>query len=163
MTLHDEDAYREELDEVIEARLRALGTRTPRCRVPGCPEEDPLALTGVHPDEMCQEHLADARGKGWLDSHHAAGRSNDPATVAIPANDHARISHGYQALWPRETLRNPDGSPLLRAAAAIRGWLDVLRLMLDHTIAWIPGFLETLDAWLLETIGPGWWQQMGGG
>jgi len=161
MTAHDEDAYREALDEQIEGRLRGLGSRAPRCRVPGCSETDPFALTGVHPNELCEEHLADAMHERWVEEHHLAGAANHPTAAAIPANDHARITHGYQKQWPRETLRNTEGSPLLCAAAAIRGWMDVLRLMLDRTIAWIPAFLETLDAWLLDLLGPGWWRQIG--
>jgi hypothetical protein len=40
--------------------------------------------------------------------------------------------------WPRETLQNPDAGPLLIAAAALRGWLDVLVHIIKHTLGWIP-------------------------
>lgn len=59
--------------------------------------------------------------------------------------------------WPERTLRNPDGSPLLRAAGAIRGWLDVLRVIIDRAVGWIPPFLEWLDERLRAVHGNRWW------
>jgi hypothetical protein len=141
-----------------EERLRALGTRDPRCSYPGCLEGDPFALIGTHPRILCYEHLADAIGRSWVEGHHAQGKHNDPDDVVdTPANDHGVLSNGLQPLWPRETLRNPDGSPLLHAAAAIRGWLDILRLIIERTVGWVPPFLEALDAWLSERLGERWW------
>jgi hypothetical protein len=74
----------------------------------------------------------------------------------MPGNDH-RIVSDNQHDWPLDTLRNPDGSPLLRAAASIRGWLDILRLIIERTVGWVPAFLEALDAWLRESLGERWW------
>jgi hypothetical protein len=141
-----------------EQRCRSLGHMSPRCSEPGCPEADPLALTGTHPEILCYEHDALRNGRPWLEAHHVAGKANDPTTTDLPGNDHRPISERQNELWPRETLRNPNGSPLLCAAAAIRGWLDVLWVILERTIAWVPGFLEQLDAWLSEEIGPCWWE-----
>jgi hypothetical protein len=76
----------------------------------------------------------------------------------VPGNDH-RILSDYQHEWPLGTLRNPDGSPLLRAAASIRGWLDILRLIIERTVGWVPALLEMLDAWLRELVGEHWWEQ----
>lgn len=154
----DDDLFGEgdRYDERLDARLRQLGTREPRCSRAGCDEVDPFALTGVAPYVVCYECRAEARGREFTEAHHAAGQANDPATVRVPGNDH-RVLSSYQQLWPERTLRNPDGSPLLRAAAALRGWLDVLRLVLDRALARIPGFLERLDAWLLVRVGPRWW------
>jgi hypothetical protein len=150
-------------EERRQARLRLLGTSSPRCCVPGCRERDPFALTGVHPRLLCAEHRAHIEGRSPLEAHHPAGRQNAPSdTVQLPANDHSALTHGYQAAWPRDTLRNPDGSPLLRAAASIRGWLDVLRLILERTCGWVPGFLERLDAWLCFKMGEDWWAQFAG-
>jgi hypothetical protein len=59
--------------------------------------------------------------------------------------------------WPRDTMRNPDGSYLLRAAACVRGWLTVLQLIMERSIGWVPDYLERTDAWLRERIGPQWW------
>jgi hypothetical protein len=153
----EDDAAREELRE---QRFRALGTRTPRCTFPGCTETDPFALTGATPQIVCREHAANAQGRAWTEAHHPAGRTNSPVTVDVSANDHAVLS-AVQSVWPREVLRNPDGSPLLMAAAALRGWLDVLRLIIERTVGWIPVALELLDALLIEFIGPGWWDTLG--
>ena len=61
-----------------------------------------------------------------------------------------------------ETLRNPDGSPLLRAAAALRGWLDLLWLIMVRAVGWIPVFLEQLDAHLRQRLGERWWEDFDG-
>jgi len=142
----------------LEERLRELGTLTPHCTWPGCGETSPFALTGVHPDIRCYEHHGELAGRLWLEAHHPAGRHNDPSTAPVPGNEH-RVLSERQLLWPQETLRNPDGSPLLRAAAWIRGWLDILWLILVRGVGWIPVFLEELDAWLREQFGPRWWDE----
>jgi hypothetical protein len=109
---------------------------------------------------LCAEHAADRDARAWSEGHHVQGRRNDPHDVIdIPANDHAVLSE-LQRAWSRETLRNPDGSPLLHAAAALRGWLDILRLVIERTVGWIPPMLETLDEALRERLGPGWWHDL---
>jgi hypothetical protein len=145
----------------IEARRRELGTRTPRCAAPGCREAHPEAFTGVAPNLLCREDLADAQDRSWTEGHHIAGRRNHQLVVDIPANDHAILSASQQVEWPRATLRNPDGSPLLRAAALLRGWLDILRLLIERGLGWIPPFLEALDEQLTAHIGPKWWETFG--
>ena len=143
----------------LEARLATLGTRTPKCTVQGCREMNPFALIGAFPELYCAMHAADFAGKRWFEDHHPQGRANDAGdTIPIPINDHKVLS-GYQDQWPPETLRNPGGSPLLRAAAATRGWLDILRVILDRTVGWVPGLLEGLDAWLRTKLGDGWWDE----
>jgi hypothetical protein len=146
----------EQWEERLEERLRQLGTDTPFCHKPDCDETCPLALTGVEPEIYCYEHDPRRRGRPGVEAHHPPGRHNDPRTIDVPANDH-RVLSDLQLAWPLETLRNPDGSPLLRAAAAIRGWLDVLWLIMTRSVGWVPAFLEQLDAWLRERIGPRWW------
>ena len=59
-----------------------------------------------------------------------------------------------------ETLRNREGSPLRRAAAAVRGWLDVLRLIIDRSAGWVPEVLENLDQGLTTRLGPRWWEHL---
>jgi hypothetical protein len=146
-------------EQRLEERLRQLGTREPACSVAGCPERNPFALTGVHPGIVCYEHRAERAGRPWLERHHPPGQHNDSSDVAdAPGNDH-RVLNGRQSLWPQETLRNPDGSPLLRAAAALRGWLDVLWLIMTRTVGWIPEYLERLDAWLRDRLGERWWDE----
>jgi hypothetical protein len=148
------------IEDRREERLRALGTRTPRCQAEGCTETDPFALTGAHPDILCREHLADNLGNSWTEDHHPPGQHNDPFNGPLPANDHGVVSE-LQGLWPRDTLRNPDGSPLLRAAAALRGWLTILRLIIERTVGWIPPALEELNRLLIKRIGPRWWDTLG--
>jgi hypothetical protein len=58
-------------------------------------------------------------------------------------------------------LRNTDGSPVLRAAAAIRGWLAVMRVIIDRAISWVPAALEILDALLTYRHGPRWLENLG--
>jgi hypothetical protein len=74
----------------------------------------------------------------------------------MPANDHSAASDP-QLDWPLATLRNPDGSPLLRAAASVRAWLDVLRIIIERTAGEVPALLEALDAWLRQLVGERWW------
>src|SRR5262249_24107741 len=146
-------------EALLEERHCRLGTRSPRCVELGCDETNPFALTGVHPNLLCYEHATLRHRRSWLEDHHGKGRRNDGLdTVELPGNDHRALSGG-QLLWLRETIRNPDVSPLLRAAAALRGWLDVLWLIMTRTVGWIPGFLEQLDAWLRERLGPRWWDE----
>jgi hypothetical protein len=157
--MSDFDDWIDDRDERREQRLRQLGTRSPRCRA--CAETDPFALFGVHPDIVCDECRAIEQGRSPVEGHHVSGRANDPDDVIdLPGNDHRALS-AAQLGWPAETLRNPNGSPLLRAAAAIRGWLEVLALILDRTVGWVPGFLEWLEAALGTAIGPAWWADLG--
>jgi hypothetical protein len=148
----------EEWADRLEEKLAQLGTRTPRCGCESCDEVCPFAFTGVYPRIYCYEHDALRRGRPWLEDHHPAGQNNDSRTVPMPGNEH-RLFSELQYRWPRETLRNPDGSPLLRAAALARGWEDVLYVVMV-LVAWVPLYLEQLDAWLRQEIGPCWWEAM---
>jgi hypothetical protein len=159
--LSGEEIERDIRNEVrLEARLRALGTRNPRCTKPGCDETNPLALTGVHPNILCYEHAAEDAGRSWTERDHFAGQHNDPTTTEIPGNDH-RIRNELQSAWPERTLRNPDESPLLKAAAMIRGWADALRVIIERVLAWVPPFLEWLDQILRTIYGEQWWMVLG--
>jgi hypothetical protein len=77
----------------------------------------------------------------------------------MPGNDHRRLSDA-QRDWPEETLTNPDGSPLLKLAAMLRGWIDYLRLLLERGVARIPPALEQLDQLLRAYIGERWWETL---
>ena len=119
----------------------------------------------MHPNIVCREHLSDTSGRSWTEEHHPPGQHNDPSTTApIPANDHGVINE-LQGLWPPDTLRNPHGSPLLRAAAWLRAWLrawlTILRVIIERTVGRIPAALEDLDRLLTDHIGPGWWESIG--
>lgn len=149
-------------DQRIEQRMRQLGTRDPVCSRPGCAERDPFALTGLSPNLVCGECQAKDAGRSPVEGHHVKGRHNDADDVIdVPVNDHRSLSEAQQHQWPVDTLRNPQGSPVLRAAAALRGWLDVLRLILERTVGWIPAFLERLDATLVVALGERYWIRLG--
>jgi hypothetical protein len=149
--LEDKDRRREQAYERLE-------TRQPQCQ--HCTESDPFALQGTHPDIACYECSAHQAGKSNTERHHPAGRRNSPVTVAVPGNDH-RVLNDAQNDWPKRTLRNPDESPLLKAAAAIRGWLDILKLIIERVVGWIPVFLESLDEALRARYGDRWWEELG--
>jgi hypothetical protein len=140
----------------IETAYRRLGTRTGQC--PHCGERDPRALTGTHSDIRCYEHDCLARGRSPVEAHHPAKWRNDRFTIDIPGNDH-RILSSRQQQWPIQTLRNPDGSPLLKLSAALRGFLDILHQIIDRLLSWAIHFLEELDAHLCHVLGNRWWEQ----
>jgi hypothetical protein len=151
-----------EREDRLEERLRQLGTDDPVCSSPDCNERNPFALSGVHPDILCHECRAIARGGGWTEEDHFAGRHNDHAKAAIPANDHRIRSERQAREWPRGTLRNPDQSPLLWSAAMQRGVRDYLELVLDRYSASVPEFHEALDAWLRGRVGERWFEEFKG-
>lgn len=132
-------------------RHRAL-PKEARCR---CGEDDLRCLISTGDGVTCYACQSLKFGRAATEDHHVAGRHNLDMTVPVPNNDH-RVLSDTQHDWPRNTLRNQTKSPLLQAAAAIRGWIDILVLILERTIGWIPGFLEALDAWLCERLGPDW-------
>lgn len=144
----------------LETRYRMLGTRKPVCAWPGCGETNPFALVGIHPDISCYEHYLLRVGKRPYEAHHVAGQHNSDVTADVPGNDH-RVLSELQRFWPDDTLRNPEHSPLLVAAAAIRGWLDVLRVIIDRGVGWIPEFLEWLNRILVDQYGADWWEKLG--
>lgn len=135
-------------------RARALAPDA-RC---ACGETDPRCLTVSGDGVQCYACQAHAAGKAATERHHPAGRHNLRETVPMPNNEH-RILSDMQQDWPTTTLRNPHRSPLLQAAAVIRGWRDVLILIVERTIGWVPPFLEALDAWLSVQLGDRWPQE----
>jgi hypothetical protein len=147
-------------DRPREAHLRRLGTRDPRCTYPGCEEREPSAFNGVHPHIVCHEHDLGRRGFSEWEGQHPSGAANDEATFPIRGNDH-RVWDDAKRDWPTRTLRNPDGSPLLRAADAIRGLLDWALFVAQRLIGWIPPLLERLDEQLRAIYGDAWWVRLG--
>lgn len=123
----------------------------------GCPESRTPALERKTNPRLCTECRKTAEGKNIMEQHHIAGRANSEITISIRANDHrARLSED-QRDWPPETLRNPDGSPLLAAAACIRGFTDTLLYLAEQFLLWVAELLERLHAHLVEKHGPKWW------
>jgi len=120
-----------------------------------CGETDARCLIPTGERVICYACQSSKAGRSDTEHHHVAGRHNLDTTVPIPNNEH-RILSDRQQDWPTDTVRNPDRSPLLQASGAIRGWRDILILILERAVGWIPGFLEALDAWLCARIGPEW-------
>jgi len=150
----DENAQREIRRE---RQSRRLGTRTPQCT--SCGETNRAALSHKAEKIICYECDLKASGRPTIEQHHFAGRRNDPLTVPIPGNDH-RILSDCQRDWPTDTLRNSSASPLLTAAASIRGFLDTLRLIIERILGWVPDFLERLDSYLTSLNGEEWWTDL---
>jgi len=140
----------------LEQHRRRLGHRHPRCQ--SCGETALAALTGRHPDVVCYDCLAEQAGRAVVELDHFPGRYHGPATVPLGGNAH-RVRTDEQRDWPAETLRNPHASPLRKAAATVRAWLDVMRVILDLA-AWVPTRLEALDEQLTERDGERWWAEL---
>lgn len=143
-------------EAALEARRRALGAADPRCSIPGCPERDPRALTGAYPAILCAEHRAEADGRRSIEEHHVAGQHNSPATAWLPANRHAVLTFKQQTAWPTELLRNPDGDPLLRLEAGIRGSRETITEIVDGILAPTEAELRDHRDFLAATFGPDW-------
>ena len=141
-------------DRSKEKGYQRLGTRSPRCAK--CGETDPSCLIRNRTKIICYECSSIDSGRSPIEDHHPAGKKNDHFTVPVPGNDH-RILSEFQRIWPETTLRNPRKSPLRRASAMLRGFLDILRLMIDRILGWIPEFMESLDEALTDIHGDQWW------
>ena len=94
-----------------------------------------------------------------MDNHHIAGKSNSPITITVPANYHRAELSVLQHDWPAETLENPDGCPLLRAAACIRGFSDIVAYLIKEFLLWIADMLVIARAHLVEKLGSRWWEK----
>lgn len=144
-------------DPIAAYQRKTIATRRigPNAKC-ACGEVRPLALIAGSRPVLCIEGNKQRRGISIMEKHHIAGRNNSPETLSIPANDHAELSED-QRDWPKETLENRDGSPLLKAAACMRGFIDLIRRLIDRLVGWVPELLETLDDFLYEKLGPKWW------
>lgn len=98
------------------------------------------------------------KGRQVVDLHHFAGRANDPTTIPVSASDHVADLSERQRDWPRETLENPHGDPLRRAAACVRGVRDTLHYLIDRAVFWIAEMLEALSDMLVAKDGPTWFR-----
>jgi hypothetical protein len=110
-----------------------------------------IANTGI-----CMRCQRRKEGDNTLDNHHVAGKNNSPVTVPIDVNDHRELSEAQRA-WPRKTVENPEGCPLIAAAGSIRGFADYVLYLIDHVLRWIAEMLELLSEYLEEQHGPQWW------
>jgi hypothetical protein len=108
----------------------------------------------------CEACKRSANGKSTFDWHHVAGKANHTLTIPIPVNDHRAILSVDQCDWPKRTLENPDRSPLIAAAACVRGFISTLSYLVVHLLEWIAGALERIDRLLTERFGPHWWTKI---
>lgn len=122
-----------------------------------CGEDRVLALEQKSIPRLCTECRAKTEGKTTMNEHHIAGRSNSDITISIRANDHRAQLSEDQRDWPQEMLQNPDGSPLLAAAACIQGFIDTLLYLVEQLLLWVVDLLVALNAHLVEKQGPRWW------
>lgn len=106
---------------------------------------------------LCAACTRTTKGQTTLDDHHVAGRRNSRVTVPVPVNDHRAVLSEAQYDWPKATLENPAGCPLLLAAGCIRGFIDTAFYLIDRLLRWIAEMLELLSAVLVERLGPEWW------
>ena len=137
--------------KVIAARRVGIGARC------SCGEDRPEALiVGINPT-VCAACQRAANGRTTTDQHHFAGRANNPATIPVPVNDHRAILTVAQAEWPKSTLTNTEGSPLLAGAACLRGCIDTIHYLIEQGLLWLADMLEKLDEIQVKKLGPKWW------
>jgi hypothetical protein len=122
-----------------------------------CGEARPEALVAGSVPTICAACARKRRRQSPLDRHHPAGKANNPATVAIPVNDHRANLSVAQYDWPKDTWKNPLSSPLLAGAACIRGFCDTITYLIDELLLWVARLLEALDEHLKKRLGPKWW------
>ena len=126
-----------------------------------CGEKRPEALIAGSNPSICTACEGIRRGRTTFDDHHVAGKANSPVTIQVPVNDHrARLSVA-QYDWPKRTLENPDGSPLLAEAACTRGYIDTNDYLVEKLLLPKAEMLEGLDAYLEKKLGPKWWLKTG--
>src|SRR5690348_9155987 len=95
-----------------------------------CGIQDPILLVENTDALLCYEHHEMSKGKSGFEADHFAGKANSKMTLLVPANMN-RLNLDNQHGWPRDTLRNPEGNPLLKAEAIVRGWVSYLSIILS--------------------------------
>jgi hypothetical protein len=123
-----------------------------------CGETRPLALVPRSSPIICAKCQRQQKGQTVMDNHHPFGKANDPKIIIpAPVNDHRAYLNEAQHDWPKPTLENPDGSPLLAAAATIRGFIDTVLYLIERGLLWAAEMLEKLDEWATAKWGPKYW------
>lgn len=122
-----------------------------------CGESRTEALVPRSRPRLCEECFRRRKGSKITDSHHIAGKANSSIVIEVPANDHRAALSVAQYEWPKATLQNPEGSPIIRAAAALRGVADLLVELIVEMVRSVAAFLENLDQQLRNTHGDRWW------
>jgi hypothetical protein len=144
-----EAAYRR---HVIAQRRVGVGAKC------ACGEARPEALIREKNRVICQACKRKQSGMSRKDDHHFAMKANSPVTVPIAVNDHVAELNNSQQDWPKQTRENPTGSPLIAAAACIRGFIDMILHLIEKGLHWIADMLETTDAYLTRKLGSQWWK-----
>ena len=137
--------------KVVAARRLGIDSRY------SCGETRPEALIAGSKPTICAACKRRDSGRTTLDNHHFAGKANSPTTIPVSVNDHRALLSVAQADWPKRTLANPQGSPLLAAAACVRGFVDMVLYLIEKGLLWVAEMLEKLDEFLLRKLGPRWW------
>jgi hypothetical protein len=122
-----------------------------------CGEARPEALIRERTRVICHECKRKEKGMKTKDDHHPFGQANSPITIPILLNDHSAELTPAQQDWPPETLRNSNRSPLLAAAASVRGAVDTILFLIKQGLHWIAEMLEKLDSLLTQKWGEKWW------
>lgn len=120
-----------------------------------CGESRPEVLLAGSRPTICAACDRKRRGKTPIDKHHVAGKSNSAITIPVAVNDHRAWLSADQYDWPKQTLENPTGNPLLIASASLRGYADTTRYLVEALLH--PEMLEELNAFLTEKLGVKWW------
>lgn len=123
-----------------------------------CGETRPEALIRVKTGVICHACKRKQNGMTTKDAHHFAMKANSPVTIPTPVNDHVADLNVAQQDWPKQTRENPEGSPLIAAAACIRGFIDTIVYLINQGLHWIADMLEAADACLGQKLGPQWWK-----
>lgn len=145
-------------DPVAAYRRKAMAIRRvgldARCL---CGERKPEALIAGSRPVICAKCQRLANGQATIDEHHFAGKRNSSVTIPVPVNDHRAHLNSAQADWPKSTLRNVSGSPLLAAAACVRGFVDTMLYLVEEGLLTVAAMLEELDKFQVRKMGSKWW------
>ncbi len=126
-----------------------------------CGEKRPEALIAGSNPIRCAACDRERRGQTTVDVHHVAGKSNSSVTIPVLVNDHRACLSAAQDDWPKRTRENPDGSPLLAAAACTRGFASTIVYLVEKLLLPKAEMQEHLDAYLEKELGPKWWLKTG--
>ena len=125
-----------------------------------CGESRPQCLiSGANPPR-CAKCDRKRRNQSTSDQHHVFSKANSPLTISIPVNDHREFFNEAQNDWPPRILENPEKSPLLTAAAFIRGFADLIVYLMKNFLLRIAEMLERLDTMEMKKLPKDRWKHM---
>jgi hypothetical protein len=143
----------------IRAWLRSSRAqrRVGRAAACACGEARPFALISGRSPPICFRCERLAHDREPYEDNHVFGKRNSALVIRYPINDHRAVLSVAQYRWPPEALENPDGDPLLAAAARFRGLYDNFEYMLDSCLKEAARY-EQLSATLRRKYGRQWWR-----